>query len=228
VADFTSVGVAIPVRNGERFLAAALASVLEQTAPITDVVVVDDGSADRTREVALAAGRPVRMLSQPPRGVAVARTRAAELVSAEVIVMLDADDLLTPHSVASRLAALAAQPEVDVVFGHIRSFAESDTDGRPVPLDEPRPAHVPGAMLVRRTAFLRVGPFGPDRRAEGLDWLLRAREAGLREYTVPEQVLWRRVHGGNASLEAHAPLTEFPRLLKASLDRRRARAEDGR
>jgi hypothetical protein len=79
-------------------------------------------------------------------------------------------------------------------------------------------------MLVRRSAFERVGPFTPGLRvAEGLDWLLRAHELGLVEATVDEQVQWRRVHGANNSLTQRRSLDEFPRALKESLDRRRAR-----
>jgi GT2 family glycosyltransferase len=76
-------------------------------------------------------------------------------------------------------------------------------------------------MLVRRAAYERVGGFRTGVRAEGLDWLLRARELGLTSVTVPEQVLWRRVHATNSSRGTHPPVHEFPRLLKASLDRRR-------
>ena len=118
---------------------------------------------------------------------------------------------------------LRARPEVDIVYGQIRCFTEC-ADGAPVPLDEPRPAHVAGAMLVRRPAFERVGPFASGlRAAEGLDWLLRAHEIGLTEATVEEQVQWRRVHDANTSLTQQISVHEFPRILKASLDRRRAR-----
>jgi hypothetical protein len=58
--------------------------------------------------------------------------------------------------------------------------------------------------------------------AEGLDWLLRARELGLVEATVADQVLWRRVHQANNSLAQRRSIGEFPRVLKESLDRRRA------
>jgi glycosyltransferase involved in cell wall biosynthesis len=216
------VGVAIPVHNGERFLAATLRSVLAQRHPVGDVVVVDDGSTDAGAEIARAFGPPVRVVRRPHRGIGATRSEAMALVRGEVVVPLDADDLLTPHSVEARMEVLLADPGIDVVFGQVRSFSECVGD-RPVALDEPQPAHVPDAMLVRRAAFERVGPFAAGLRvAEGLDWLLRARELGLTEATVPEQVLWRRVHGANNSLTARDAMAEFPRALKASLDRRRA------
>jgi glycosyltransferase involved in cell wall biosynthesis len=222
MADRPEVGAALPVFNGERYLAAALESVLAQSHPVSDIVVVDDGSEDASVAVALGVSAPVRVVRQPHSGVGDARTRAVTLVRGDVVVLLDADDLLTPRSVESRIDVLLARPEVDIVYGQIRSFTECVL-GEPVPLDEPRPAHVAGAMLVRRSAFERVGAFTPGlRAAEGLDWLLRAHEIGLVEATVEEQVQWRRVHSANTSRTQQISMHEFPRVLKASLDRRRA------
>lgn len=222
MTERTLVGAALPVYNGERYLAAALASVLDQSYPVNDIVVVDDGSEDDSYAVALEVGPQIRVVRQPHAGVGVARSRAVNLVRGEFVVLLDADDLLTARSVESRMEVVSTRDDVDIVYGHIRCFAEC-VDGLPVPLDEPRPAHVPGAMLVRRSAFERVGPFAADLHvAEGLDWLLRAHEIGLREETVPELVQWRRVHGANNSLIAREARYELPRVLKASLDRRRA------
>jgi glycosyltransferase involved in cell wall biosynthesis len=222
MTDRRTVGAALPVYNGERYLTAALESVLAQTYPIDDIVVVDDGSDDASAALALSVGPPVRVVGLAHAGIGPARSAAVRLVRGEFIVLLDADDLLTPRSVEARMEVLGARPDLDIVFGQIRSFAEC-VDGRPVALDAPRPAHVTAAMLVRRTGFERVGPFTAGLRvAEGLDWLLRAREIPLGEATVAEQVQWRRVHGANNSLVERQSLHEFPRALKASLDRRRA------
>lgn len=221
VSGRPTAGVAIPVYNGAAYLGDTLRSVLAQSDRVADVVVVDDGSSDGSGAVAAAFGPLVRVFHQPHLGVGPARSRAVEAVRGDAIVLLDADDLLTEASVASRLRVLEERPEVDLVFGHLRTFAEVGADG-PIGLDGLRSAHVTGSMLVRRLAYGRVGAFRAGLRAEGLDWLLRARELGLIEATVAEQVLWRRVHAANSSLGERRPLQEFPRLLKASLDRRRA------
>jgi hypothetical protein len=77
---------------------------------------------------------------------------------------------------------------------------------------------------MRREAYQRVGRFATGLRvADGLDWLLRAREAGIVDATVEAQVVWRRVHGANNSLTQRTSLGEFAVVLKASLDRRRRR-----
>ncbi|HEX4108551.1 MAG TPA: glycosyltransferase [Solirubrobacteraceae bacterium] len=219
------VGVAIAVRDGERWLGAALDSVLAQTLPATDVVVIDDGSRDGSAALAERYAPLVRVERMAPSGIGAARSRAFALVRGELIAALDADDLLTPRSLSARVASVAASAQPEMVFGHVRRFCELGAEGEPVALDDARPAHLPGAVLITRSAYERIGPFATGVKvAEGLDWLLRARELRVREETVPEQVLWRRVHGENNSLAQRAALGEFPRALKASLDRRRGRS----
>jgi glycosyltransferase involved in cell wall biosynthesis len=217
-----SVAVAIPAYNAERFIGEVLASIFAQTYPVDDVVVVDDGSDDATAQAALAAGAAVRVLRQPNSGIGLTRSRAVAATRGEILVLLDADDLLTPDSIACRVQALRDDPRVDIVFGQVRHFTEH-ADDVPIALDPPQASHVPSGMLLRRAAYERVGPFASGLHvAEALDWMLRAREAGLLEVTLPDQVLWRRVHGANNSITNRASLSEFPRALKASLDRRRA------
>jgi len=140
---------------------------------------------------------------------------------------LDADDLLTAQSIARRAHALVDRPELDIVFGAVRQFSEI-LDGAPVALGKALPGQVPAAMLARRTAFDAVGAFPTDTHvAEGLDWLLRARELSLGELMLDEQVIWRRVHGQNNSVLHRSEIGEYARALKASLDRRRAASGNG-
>ncbi len=217
-----TVGVIIPAWNAERWLGEALESVLGQSVLPVDIVVVDDGSTDATATVAEGYGAPVRVVRQANGGIGAARNRGLELVEGELVTFLDADDLLTAGSLACRVQALAGRVEIDMVFGAVRRFCEI-LDGAPVALGEALPGHLPGAMLARRTVLQRVGAFPTDTHvAEGLDWMLRARELGLGELTVDDQVTWRRVHGENNSLRHRGEIGEYARALKASLDRRRA------
>jgi glycosyltransferase involved in cell wall biosynthesis len=221
-----SVGVVIAAWNAERWLAQALDSVLAQEHMPVDVLVIDDGSSDATGELARRYPPPVRVIGQANAGIGAARNRGVEQVSGDAVAFLDADDLMTPASIACRVRVLSSRPEIDLVFGTVRRFSLL-VDGVPVAQNEPQPAHLPGAMLVRRTALAAVGPFPVQAHvAEGLDWLLRARELALGEVTVPEQVVWRRVHGENNSLRHREQIGEFAHALKASLDRRRAAAQD--
>lgn len=219
------VGLIIPAWNAERWLGQALESVLQQSLVPLDVVVVDDGSSDATLAVAQGFGRPVRVVHQENGGIGAARNRGLEHVEGELLGFLDADDLLTADSIARRAHALVERPELDIVFGAVRQFSEI-LDGAPVALGKALAGQVPAAMLARRSAFDAVGAFPTDTHvAEGLDWLLRARELSLGELMLEEQVIWRRVHGENNSVLHRAEIGEYARALKASLDRRRAAGE---
>ncbi len=218
-----AVGVVIPVRDSERWLGEAIASVLGQTRPPADVVVVDDGSEDASARIAEGFGEPVRILGQSPAGIGAARNRGIDEVRGDLLAFLDADDLWIQTKLQSQSEAMRARPDLDLVFGQARQFSRLDA-GRPVPIDDLQPCHLCQAMLIRRSAFERVGSFDVSTKvSEMLDWLLRARELGLTEETLAEQVLWRRVHDRNHSWRHRGSRGEFARTLKASLDRRRAR-----
>lgn len=109
-----TVSVVIPCYNGAGFLGEALASVLAQTHPVLEVILVDDGSTDDSAEIAAAFGSPVRVLRQPNRGESVARNRGVRESRGEWIAFLDADDAWLPE----RLAAQFAQCPADAVALH--------------------------------------------------------------------------------------------------------------
>jgi glycosyltransferase involved in cell wall biosynthesis len=121
------VAVVIPTHQRSSLLAAAVASVLEQTVRDLELVIVDDGSTDATPErvVALAAGdRRVRSLRQENRGLAAARNAGLELVTAPWVLFLDDDDLLCPGALAALLAS--TDGDVDAVVARVLRFDGAD------------------------------------------------------------------------------------------------------
>ncbi len=148
-----------------------------------------------------------------------------------VLAFLDADDLWTPQSLARRLSTLSADPELDMAAGHVQQFHSPELDEnftRTIRCSaEPVPGYVMGALLIRKDAFLRVGWFDEGvPAAQGVDWFVRAMEAGLCLRLLPEVVLCRRLHRTNHS-HLQIQLKLYPHILKASLDRRRT-ANQGR
>lgn len=191
-----AVSVVIPARNAAKFLAEAVASVRAQTHPVAEIVVVDDGSTDATVAVAQALGREVRVISQPPAGAAQARNRGAEAATGEWLAFLDADDLWHPEKLARQFAWLAAQPGTEAVFVHGANFRIGPEGGRQE--EPPRPACLPGAVLLRRDFFLREARFPSGvAPSEVVAWYLRLEERGTRIGVVPELLFWRRLHADN-------------------------------
>src|SRR5436190_22863080 len=100
------VSILIPAYNAERWLAETIRSALSQTWPNKEIVVVDDGSRDRTLSIARQfASKNVSVVTQENQGASAARNRAFELCQGDYIQWLDADDLLAPQKIASHVEA---------------------------------------------------------------------------------------------------------------------------
>jgi len=186
----TSVSAVIPAYNAELFLSDTIQSVLAQTHEIAEIIVVDDGSSDRTAEV--AAGFPrTRVIRQPNGGQGAARNTGIQAATSEWIGLLDHDDRWNPRKTEVQLRY--AIPDAGVIhanrFNHIH-FGNLWH----------RQAHItPSATLVRRQVFLEVGGFDEARTVMGVedlnlwlkialtDWRIVQSETGLFEWRRTER-----------------------------------------
>lgn len=220
-----TVSVVLPVRDGERYLVEAIESVLAEG--VDELVVVDDGSTDRTPEILARFTGPVVVLRQEASGQAAAINRGLDRASGDVIAFQDADDIWVPGRQRALLAAL--DPTVDIVYGAIEQFVSPELDAadaaRLRSVTGTRPVALLGCSLVRRAAFTVVGPFDTTlASASNIDWMSRADAAGLTRRAVEDVVLRRRIHltnmGRSRSEENRVDLT---RVMRAHLSRRRSR-----
>lgn len=118
------VSVVVPVYNGERYLRETLESIVRQTCRDIEVLVVDDGSTDRSAAVADSFGPPVRVIRQENQGESVARNRGIDVARGTWIAYCDADDLWVPEKLEKQLAAAA--PGVVCVHSEWRGFGERE------------------------------------------------------------------------------------------------------
>ena len=117
VATGVTVSVIIPAYNAAGTLARAVESVLAQTRPVDEIVVVDDGSTDRTAEVARQFGPPVRYVRQENAGASSARNRGIAEATGDWIAFLDADDWWMPQRIEWGLEILHRHPQLQWVSG---------------------------------------------------------------------------------------------------------------
>jgi glycosyltransferase involved in cell wall biosynthesis len=109
--------VVIPAYNAEAFLARAIDSVLAQTWPAEEIIVVDDGSSDASAEVAARYGGPVRVLRQANAGVSAARNTGAGAATGDWLAFLDADDWYYPDRLQWHAEWIAQDGKLDFLTG---------------------------------------------------------------------------------------------------------------
>lgn len=147
----SGVSVVIPCYNGEAFLAEAIRSVLTQTHPPVEVIVVDDGSTDGSAGIAEAFGPPVSVVHQPNQGESIARNRGMEAAKGEWIAFLDADDVWVPTKLEQQRLAM----EPGVVGIHTNYFVFGDGPRRIVDASD-----VPEAIRYTAEHLCAANPMG--------------------------------------------------------------------
>lgn len=227
----TRVTVIVPCHNGQHYVADAIRSVLRQGYEPLEIIVVDDGSTDRSAEAVAAFGAAIRYERQPHGGAAAARNRGVDLATGQALAFLDADDLWVNHALSRMVAALDHDPTVGLVVGRVEQFVSPElVAGDRILHDasEAVTARLFGSLLVRRSEFDRVGAFSPHLSAgELVDWMMRAEEAGVTSTTIDDVVLRRRLHRTNHGIVRRDARMDYVRVVKAALDRRRAAAPHG-
>ena len=223
------VSVVIPVYNYERYLGEAVESVLNQTYQNLEVIVVDDGSTDQSGEVARSfAGKGVVYCHQVHAGIGPTRNKGVELARGEFLAFLDADDRWPLEKLERQLNTFENDPALEMVFGQALQLQngpawEAGVSDKSPTVPGMVPGMVPGTMLIKRAAFDRVGTFQGDLKVgEFIDWYARAVELNVRSLVLPELFLWRRIHDSNQGVRERQSVTDYARVLKAKLDRRRA------
>jgi len=203
------VSVVIPAYNGEAYLEACLASVCAQTAPPLEVLVIDDGSTDRTAAIAQAfAARDgrVRCIRQENTGVSAARNRGVAEAAGDWIAFLDGDDLWLPEKLERQLA-LQEATGADLLY---TAAACIDENGEPTGRTLTSAASVTfetllrgnkivsSSVLVRRT-WLERFPMEHDELHEDYLCWLRLLQNGCKAAGIPEPLVQYRVSAGSKS-----------------------------
>lgn len=219
--DVAPVSVVIPAYNSEEFIGEALSSVMGQTLPVAEIIVVDDGSTDRTADVAARLG--VSVIQQPHQGIAAARNTGIRAAKSEWIALQDADDIWEPKKIEYQWAAVSRYPDAGLVscglsqwihgrppeevVSDVSNAAELERLMKYIP--EPRGDvlayqmnYYSPTMLIRRDLLFSVGLFDERVRfQEGVECYLRVMARSpivLINLTLARQ----RIHHQNTSADA--------------------------
>lgn len=205
------ISILLPVRNEERLLPAALASLSRQTLTDWELVAVDDGSSDATAAIlaAAAAGDArVRVLRQPAHGLVAALNSGLAACRAPLVARMDGDDICHPQRLQRQAAFLADHPAVTLVACGVRqvprptvtdgmlayerwqnSLLDHDAIGRDLFVESP---FVHPSVTFRRDAVLALGGYRESGWAEDYDLWLRLAQAGARFARLAEVLFYWR------------------------------------
>jgi glycosyltransferase involved in cell wall biosynthesis len=234
------VSVVMAVRDGAAFVSEAVESVLGQTFDDFELIVVDDGSTDRTPEIlaALASrdGR-IRLLRQEGGGVSRARNLGCAEARGRFLAILDADDVAMPRRLELQVPALESQPDLAVVGGAVAfvdergvefgaaTYPSAPADVAAV-LGSGRVPVMQSAATIRAEAFRRTSGYRPVMTvAQDYDLWLRIVEHG-RIANLPETVVRYRFHPGQASTRDLERTAIAVRVALAASRRREAGGGD--
>jgi glycosyltransferase involved in cell wall biosynthesis len=160
----------------------------------------------------------VRVIRSTAPGAGAARNAGVAAATGGILAFLDADDIWTPKSLESRLAALE---DTDAAYGAVEEFIDPGYLGSRSVARTVGAVRVAGTTLVTRRAWDAVGPLQESLRlGEFIDWIARFDSAGLRASGIPDVVLRRRIHASNTT-RGPGLLAESDYLAVARLDRHR-------
>ena len=229
------VTVAMPARNAERWIVAAIDSIRAQTLPDWELIIIDDGSTDRTAAMAQRcadADPRIGVLRREPRGITFTRNRILDLARGHYLAMQDADDICEPSRLALQVAYLEAHPECALVSCRMLL---TDPAGRPIRVINVESSHeaidavnmggegffVCGAYMARLDAVREAGGFRTDSPlVEDRDLFLRLAER--HRLACLEQVLYRyRRHWHSSTQRDQAQVSQCIERSIADARRRR-------
>lgn len=196
--EYKKVSVIIPCYNYGAFVEEAVESALKSDYPNFEVIVVNDGSTDNTKEVldALPPNEKLKIFHIPNNGVANARNVAVKNASGYYLVPLDADDTMLPNYISETVKVIESDPSIDVVYVDYENFGDKDGIGKAMPMNVGlflTNNFIANTILFRKELYERVGGSMSDKKLVAyIDWQLYINflAHGAKFHYYPK-VLWR-------------------------------------
>lgn len=219
-----TVTVIIPVYNGERFIRRSLDSVLKQTYPLHQVIVIDDGSKDSTREIVAEKYGTVTLIRQQNGGPAKARNAGLRVATGEFVAFLDADDWWEPEKLANQVRVLRSHPDAVGNYTGLRMMSDDGVHLEDLKPADPatlwptlrwcNPGVPPSSVLLRQSALDRLDGGFDERQLGSEDWNLWFRLIAKGPFCVcPEPLTDYRSSSGGLSGDAHHMYNDFMKML---------------
>jgi len=225
------ISIVVPAYNSETTIAETLESAVSQTHENLEILVIDDGSTDRTAAIVEQLSDPRLTLHRfANRGAPASRNRGIRLARGAYLSFLDTDDLWSRDKLEKQLAALEAEPRAGVAYSYVKYIDESGEVlhrgyREPIAGNVLRPLCIRFFLqcgsnaLVRREVFDQVGHFDETLEVcDDHDFYLRAAEH-YRFALVPEDQIFYRLRSGSLSAQARKMRRTGHRVIRAAIER---------
>jgi glycosyltransferase involved in cell wall biosynthesis len=226
--DTPLVSVIIPVYNSAKYIQKAIDSVLDQTYSNYEIIVVDDGSTDETRQKLQSYRDKIRYVFQENQGSATARNTGIKLAKGDLVAFLDSDDFWSmPEKLDKQVACFQGNPDlggintgwkiVDGAGKHIKTVQPWDKAPK-LDLETwlKKKCVLTSAMMFRRSWLEKIGGFDPElRQSHDVDLILRLSLAGCKTEWLKEETVCYRQHDSNTTKDS----LKQAKYLQAVLDK---------
>lgn len=221
------VSVVIPTYNCSQYLLEAVSSIRCQTLGVdAEIIIVDDGSTDCTREIVckrIETDPKIRYFPLEHSFASGARNFGITQACGEWIYLLDSDDL-SADSCLDTLFDISEKKNVKAVFGMTKDFISPELNDEQAsklrPRPEAYPGILPGASLIKKEVFEMVGLFDPSlTTAETVDWMSRFRSSGFSSESTTHVVLHRRLHLNNTGrLRRAVEAADYAKIIRRMMN----------
>lgn len=218
------VSVIIPVYNGEKYLVEAIKNVKNQNYQPLEIIVVDDGSTDKTAEIAAEFKDSIRYVYQPNSGPSAARNLGIKIANGDVIAFLDVDDIWSDDKLQLQASYLLENPSVDIVQGLIQQIQrfEDPENNHSIfqTVSNPYQFINLGSAIYQKSVFDKIGLIDETLQyAEDMDLFFRAWENNISKVVLDQVTLFYSKHDENMTKGKKLVELGFVRIYKKHLDR---------
>lgn len=232
------ISAIIPAYNSQDFILDAINSIKNQTHPVDEIIIIDDGSTDNTQQIVENIRGEIKYLKQKNQGPSAARNAGIKIAKGDWIAFLDADDQWTIDKIEKQLTVLSHSPELHLIAGDMQeigianelitqsvlakhSLLEQFQANQSLAINNALAKLVTknfiptGTVLVKRTTLIEAGMFNSAIRF-GEDLELWAKIAAKHPITcMPEILMLRRLHNQNATKCTVPMLADLVKVMQS-------------
>ena len=218
----TKVSIIIPAYNSEKWVSEAIESALKQTYKNIEIIVVNDGSTDKTEKEILKFGNKVKYIKQKNQGLSGARNTGIKEASSEIVVTLDSDDKLDLGFVEK---LMPFTKKFDFISTWIHTFGDIDQIWHFGPYDGEKlflkKIFFCGCGLFKKSMWKKIGGYKKIATKDGIqgfedsEFWTSAWELGFKGYVLPEPLYFYRKHGYSMNDDANNNTKELEEVIKS-------------